>query len=261
MTSTLDFAAEISGFMAAACKALYWHEGVKTWPQKSLQGGSCFVLRLPGGLVGVTAAHVVAAYRTAQAEASSLVVCQLGYAPFNLSKHIIDLDDDLDIATFAVSQSVVDLARIAPLDCTVRWPPPAPRRGSFVTLIGFPELLRRSHPGDRVEFQAYGGFTAVEDVTERDIMLVYDPSRERPLAGVPELPPLHLNLSGASGGLVFEHEFRNGLFNWWPVGLIVKGPGAQTQGLDIDMIVPRQLRFVRADGSIVRAPEDWLPPR
>ena len=72
----------------------------------------------------VTADHVYATYLEDLGQNSSLV-CQLGVLPFDLNDALIDRDQDLDIATFAISEA--NLARIpgTPVDCTGDWPPRA----------------------------------------------------------------------------------------------------------------------------------------
>jgi hypothetical protein len=65
----------IQDFLIKSCKVIYWHD--RNWPPpKPLRGGSCFVLRFPHRLVGVTARHVVQAYREAKPQIATLV-CQL----------------------------------------------------------------------------------------------------------------------------------------------------------------------------------------
>jgi hypothetical protein len=74
-----------------------------TRSSKEIVGASCFVLRFATGLVGVTAAHVIREYQKAKAATPSLV-CQLHLMPFDLDGALVDINDDLDIATFAISE-------------------------------------------------------------------------------------------------------------------------------------------------------------
>jgi hypothetical protein len=64
-----------------------------------LRNGSAFLTDLGHGVLAVTASHVFREYceakRTAQA-----IGCELGNALFDPEAHLLDCNDDLDIATF-----------------------------------------------------------------------------------------------------------------------------------------------------------------
>ncbi len=123
--------------------------------------------------------------------------------------------------------------------------------------------MRVTHPDKSVESRAYGGLPAVEDVTDREIITTYDPSRDKPLHGLPA-PPLGLNLSGCSGGPVLMHGTRNGLIRWFPVGLIsggvdhdndvALGQGEINRGenAEFDIVRIRRINFIRPDGTLER---------
>lgn len=260
----IEAASAVSDFTLQICAPLYWHDRRTPFPKKII-GGSCFILRFANRLVGVTAAHVVHAYENAREQTSTLV-CQLRLMEFALHDAIIDRDDELDIATFALSEAELQKIEGTAVDCRQQWPPPKPdvRRG--LSLAGFPQETIVTSLDRSVVFGAYGGLTMVEDVSERDILITYDPSRERQLGNNP-LPPLGFNMSGCSGGPVLMQGTRNGLLRWFPVGIINAGPrrtecdqrgDAQT----FDMIRARRIHFIREDGTIDRpASGGWLPGR
>src|SRR6266481_2016179 len=95
--------------------------------QKEVCGASCFMVRFPERLIMVTADHVFAKYQEDLEQTSSLV-CQLGVMPFDLNDALIDRDRDLDIATFAISETQLAQIPGIPLDCTGKWRPPTPER-------------------------------------------------------------------------------------------------------------------------------------
>src|ERR1700736_6499546 len=91
-------------FTLNACVSLYWLDQLKPWP-KWIRGGTCFIIRFVKHLVGVTAAHVVREFRDSSAQNRG-VICQLHGVPFDLNSAVIDIDEDMDIATFAVSDEL-----------------------------------------------------------------------------------------------------------------------------------------------------------
>lgn len=256
-----EFLNEVSKFTLRACMPLYWHDRRVPFP-KDMRGGSCFILRFGARLVGITAAHVLQAYRDARAQ-NSAIVCQLRLMPFALHDAVIDCDADLDIATFSLSEEELKETDATPIDCTGQWPPPAPTRMRAVSLAGFPEKLRVTHADRSAIFSAYGGLPAIEDFSEKEIILTFDPSHAEPLNGLP-LPPLGLNMSGCSGGLALMHGQRNGLHRWFPIGLITRGSNRDSgdergEAVSFDMIRVRRIHFVREDGTIERLDTGWLP--
>ena len=70
----------------------------------------------------VTAAHVVRQFQRAKAETASLV-CQLHVMPFDLESAIIDINETLDIATFAISEPDLRASRSEAFDVSAHRPP------------------------------------------------------------------------------------------------------------------------------------------
>ena len=93
----------ISNFTLRVCTPIYWHDRRRPFP-KDVQGASCFFLRFDERTVGITADHVVDAYHTARAQ-SPTIVCQVRLAEFDLDAALIDRDQRLDLATFAMSDT------------------------------------------------------------------------------------------------------------------------------------------------------------
>src|SRR5260370_29688997 len=129
----------MSDFTLEVCVPLYWHDRLLPWP-KPVTGASSFILRFAEQLIVVTAAHVFRIYE-AQLKQNGALICQLRLLPYDLANALIDITDDLDIATFRLSEA--ELAQIpgVPVDCRAQWPPPPPQGGSGLSLAGFPHLL------------------------------------------------------------------------------------------------------------------------
>jgi hypothetical protein len=262
MPSNADCRKERADFTLRICAPLYWHDRTLPFP-KELRGGSCFFLRFGAGLVGVTANHVLEIYR-AKLKQTPNVVCQLRLMPFALNDAVIDSDDELDIATFGVSEDELTQIQGTALDCRRQWPPPHPERMGAVSLAGFPEVIREINPTDRsAQFRAYGALSAIEDFSEREILVTCDPSRDQPLIRDVDPPPSGFNMSGCSGGPALMQGERNGLHRWFPVGIIVKGSRSDATGeaRTFDYIRVRRIHFIQEDGHIHHSEIGWLPLR
>lgn len=243
---------------AKTCGPIYWHDVTVPAP-KPLRGGSCFVLRFPSRLVGITAAHVVSAYERNASDVSTLI-CQFWRMPFDLRGAVIDIDHDLDIATFSVSEALLADSGLIALDCTGPWPPPEPANGMLLSVAGFPEVGRIANPDRSAVLQIYIGLTVIDHVSDREIFTAYDPERSYD-HGDKGLPPLGLNLSGCSGGLALVHGIFGGLHRWFPAGLVAAGPNDRqpNESLPVDLMRIRRVNLVRADGTIRRPNTGWLP--
>jgi hypothetical protein len=215
---------EIASLTLRVARPLIWHDRTEGWP-KLLHGGTCFFLRFERGIIGVTANHVISAYKSAAATNPN-TVCQLRNSPaFDLVGAIIARDAARDIATFAVSEAVLLHIEAIPLDCRGSWPPPEPQHLSLLSVCGFPESMRIPRADRSAEFLAWGALAAVECITPDEILITYDPAIVKPAVWAPTLPELGFNLSGCSGGPVILHDNRNGLHRWFAVGLIAEGRG------------------------------------
>src|SRR5260370_1026690 len=111
-----------------------------------LRNGSAFLVDLGQGVLAITAAHVFREYceakRTAQA-----IGCQLGNALFDPEAQLFECNDDLDIATFAVSPAMVGQIDkpVVPAD-PPNWAPLNPVEKEFAFLAGFPAQTRGMSP-------------------------------------------------------------------------------------------------------------------
>ncbi len=97
-------------------RPVWWYDWQKRFEQLKITGATCFVLKFKTRYVGVTAAHVIKELLEARRYTPSLD-CRLQLMPFNLLNAIIDINDDLDIATFSISEQQVQTAEfgLAPL--------------------------------------------------------------------------------------------------------------------------------------------------
>jgi len=253
-----EFLNRVSDFTLHACMPLYWHDRLLPWP-KPITGASCFVLKFVEQLVVVTAAHVFRVYE-AHLKQNPKLVCQLRLLPYDLLNALIDIDDDLDIATFRLSDAELDRVRGFPVDCRPQWPPPKPECGRALSLAGFPELIRQVYSDGSGIFQAYGALAVIDAFSDRQIITTYDPTRDQPLtAGIP-IPPLGFNMSGCSGGIVLMPEIRGRECRLFAVGLIAHGSRDIQPSEDRrnDTILIRRIHRILPDGTLDRRPDRCL---
>jgi hypothetical protein len=156
------FRQEIAAAGLRYARPVCWHDNNQTFP-KEIVGASCFVLRFADRLVGVTAAHVVREFQKAKATTPS-IVCQLHLMPFDLEAALINNDDGLDVATFAISERQLKTTLTDAFDVSSRWPlDGVVTRDASIQLIGYPENIRVIDSVERsAVFNAWGALDFIE---------------------------------------------------------------------------------------------------
>lgn len=241
----------LSKHVLRVARPFFWHVN-----KDNIKGGSAFILQFERGYVAVTCNHVLEQYEQAL-KRDAQTICQLGKCQVRPERSLIARDERLDIATFQVSQSQIKQADVHPVDCRNHWPPPEVAKGDAIKLIGFLDETRTAD-----DMPAWGALAVADEITDKDIITIYDPKIALVTGlGVPK-PPIGLNMSGCSGGPCFLVKVKR-LMAWYPVGMIYRGP-RKVEGVDagefasFDQIRIRRLHFLRSDGTI----EDeggWLP--
>src|SRR5262245_6898367 len=245
-----DLRARLKMLGLSVCKSLFWHESTRPFP-KPVTGASCFIVRIEGRYIGITAGHVVELFREAR-RANPAINCQLMHANLDLERTIVGRSEKRDVATFEVPPELIDEGlRPGIIDC-LDWPPPPPVKGAPAMFIGYPEGMRTITGSTDANFGAWSIFEFIEDVTWREVVVVYDPSRSKSSLEDKELPPPTLNLSGCSGGPALTVEVRNGELLVHPAGVIIRGPGGGSKGEFEDFAIVRAARLdcIRSDGTI-----------
>jgi len=253
-----EFRKEIADRSLRLARPIYWHDNALPFP-KQMTGATCFFLQFQDRYIGVTAAHVVRAFLQTKASTPELV-CQLHLIHFDLEGALIDIDDKLDIATFAMTEKDINQSLSEAFDVSASWPAEdVLKQGAAVYLVGYPENIRLIDAAERSAiFQAWGAFEVVADFTGDEIIVVYEPGK---VIGAPTKPPLGYNMSGCSGGPAVIHFDRNGLHRWEPIGLIMAGPReGHGEAAEFDMIRVRRIDCIEPDGRLRRSADTgWLP--
>jgi hypothetical protein len=235
-----------------------WHDPTIPYP-KYVKVASCFALKFRERLIGVTAAHVVDAYRETRKKIPTLT-CQLrNLCDFDLEGALIDYDLRIDLATFALTEAQLATIQSPAFNCQNYWPPPEPRDGNWVSFAGFAECLLRPDEKFRVNTDNLAGGVSSIQVGEREIRMILDPRTVKAVEGIPMLPP-GTSLSGCSGAPVIMAvlEFIDGKprpIDFTVVGTIVDSTHPEkSQGeiAEYPSIIARRMECLQPDGKLVR---------
>lgn len=239
--------------------ALYWHTQDAPWP-RHLRGGTCFAVRTSKRLFGVTTAHVIRDHEVSKARGAPLIG-QLCDMPFDIEEAIIAIDDDLDVATFELTEEQLRAIRREAFNVGADWPPPVPVIGDMIGIIGFPEVMREKLSSQHSVFKAYAMFEFLQDIGERELVLSVDPQHFQYAVTETGMPPIDLNLSGASGGPAVLYRVVDGIVSCWPVAAIAHGKGMASDGASAGfaMIRCRRIDMLKPDGTLAPNSNDWLP--
>lgn len=245
-----------------------WHDP-RIPPPKYRKAASCFALKFPERLIGVTAAHVVQAYRMAGLHIPALT-CQLrNLCDFDLEGALIDCDRDIDLATFALTEAQLSEIHSPAFNCQKVWPPPEPQVGWAAAFAGFAEYLFRPDENFRVNTDCVaGGASLIGGVGKSDIRMTYEPSTTKSVEGIPMIPR-GVSLSGCSGAplVVAVQEFIDGKprpLAFTVIGAIIDSTNQQKsrgESAEYVSIVARRLDCIQPDGKLIRPNSgQWLPP-
>lgn len=251
---------ELTSFTLKVANPIIWHDRKAGWPRR-IYGGTCFFLRFADGIIGVTASHVVESLKQETA-GNCNIVCQIRTSkPIDLASLVIDSCSKQDIATFRVSDELVEEIGATVLDCRDGWPPLGSLEGRTVTFCGFPEAERAAAEPGAVTLFSCGGFGIVDAENEMDLKVTYDPARDEEAPWTPWKKPLGYNMSGCSGGPVLSHGTHNGLQRWFAIAMIISGPKGKGAGDSEgwETIIMRRINTIRSDGTIKHEDSGWLP--
>lgn len=139
--------------------------------RNSINNGTIFFVDFGQGILGITAAHVYKAYLDKKQNAN--FICQIGGLRFNPEDHLIDVDYNLDIATFNIDRNII-IALNKQVHSPLNWPPKImPKQGDDVFLAGFPAIYRAPSGKNDVEFGSAMHMLIVDSVNDRYIRCSY----------------------------------------------------------------------------------------
>jgi hypothetical protein len=215
-----------------------------------VKSATVFFIDCGDGPFAVTAAHVVDEIFDDQA-AGRVLLCQMANVPIDPVDRLIDMDEDLDLATFRVDPREIAAARSVPLTIPKgRWPPPAPKIGSGVLFSGYPGHERLREGPRRLNFGIYAAAVLATSVGDRDIKCQIE--REHMVATLAkEIPAPYYDLGGISGAPLLTLVESNGVVTWQLGGVIYEAYAGEELGMG--MIVARRADFIGASGKLNRS--------
>jgi hypothetical protein len=225
------------------CRPLFWYEPPVSDPSRILSFGTVSLVHTGERPLGITAAHVVAAYLEARSVNGDLVV-QIGNKVGPLHERIIDRSDSLDLCTLDFSEVEIEGMGGSLHRSPYPWPPKPPEKGRGVFFAGYPNVSQDA-PERRLTWDCASGLLIADSVEPDRIMMALDRAYWEPDPTLRE-PAEDERWGGLSGGPLFSLVQSDSLMSWRFSGIVVQClpiPGAQV--LRAAPITP-----VRPDGSI-----------
>ena len=217
-----------------------WYAPEEPLGSRTLGGGTICFIHTGDRLLGVTAAHIHRAC-VATFEEDPATACQIGGHSFDPMEHLIEIDDDLDLATYSLSEIQTNAAG-ADIHAPPTWPP-EPTEDLYM-IGGWPwrSTVERAGSSTHDFLLLIGQLNSRSDrilgmETHRSTSLPY---------GSASLPP-DLNIGGMSGGPMYMLTLEP-LIRLEMVGIIYEYHESY------EFILARPLSRVAADGSLNRDP-------
>jgi len=215
----------------------------------ALRNGSAFLVNRGSGVFAVTAAHVLAEYISTKTNAE-MIGCQLGNVEFNPEARLIRRNDNLDIATFRVTErEATEIGKAIVISEPSIWEPLAPAAGNFAFFAGFPAQNRgTSSSGDFIT-APYFAMPSISSVTDHQITCRFEREKLIDLSGQ-GLPPQGYDIGGVSGGpllmptLVRESGVEGVI--WRLAGVVVQAAAGEM----FEQIVAVRSSYIQRDGKV-----------
>ena len=233
--------------------ALYWVQPVQGSGVRA-HNGSIFFIDTRVRVLGVTAAHVIRGYENAR----KIGAGPLLYGPgtvLDLSTRLIDLDDQIDIATLAFTEADVRASgHIVFGGADPLWPPRPPDQDKGIYFAGFPGDGTVWLDPVSISFGMLRGSGVASSVSERDISMLTEREYWMPVRGE-DLPTPNFDFRGMSGGPMVTVVESGGIRSWRLAGVLYEGPNPaqdmhSIEGLEI--IKARRADFILSDGRLDR---------
>jgi hypothetical protein len=188
--------------------------------------------------MAITAAHVVRRYEAAHSAAMWPMQLQLMSAALNMD--VIDISDDLDLATLVIDDKLLPLIGkdVEPLSA---WPPRVPQEGRGILLAGYPGVDRLQPEPMEVNWGLFPVLGVAWRASGDEITWVADRDGD-----IKTDLPLEHPLYGISGGpLIGLFESASHLVRSVLSGIIIK------VHQELEKVIARPATFISEDGSII----------
>lgn len=205
--------------LADCCVPIYWFKlGTKDFSIS--HNGTLTIVQTPKVILGVTAAHVFRGYE-ADRKSGSVRLQLMNEVVDDLDKCLIDISDELDLATFSLDEALVKRLRRTPLGV---WPPRPPQEGKGIMISGFPAVERIEAKNFEVNFGLFTALGVARTVTEKQITWLLEREFQLANARIPAPPPEY-ELGGISGGpLISWFESPTSVTHHCLSGIVIEHP-------------------------------------
>jgi hypothetical protein len=169
--------------------------------RSSVRSASGFFVRINDRVYLGTADHVWRSFleRVAQGQG---VIFQAGGLRIEADRPEVVRDPDRDVAFIPISKSETRRCKHTISSAARGWPPPLPKKDTYVVFSGCPEVLRDHASDSSLEFGYYSAIMRVTTASEAHIVCQFE--REIWVTDYRKIPPPGTDLSGMSGGPVFS---------------------------------------------------------
>ena len=237
-----QYGREIANVASSYTSPIYWISP----RNRKINNGSIFFLDFGDRPFAVTADHVYQGYLDSKDNDPS-TKCQIGNIVFSPLERLIDRDKELDIATFFVEKTEIEIDNktVHMVDIN-SWPPKPPEVGKGIFFAGYPGEDRtvQIKNGFEINFGTYVGVLVATTIKDRDIICQYEREEVINMFGDSVLP-YPQSLSGLSGAplwtLVQTHNFS------WRLGGIIYQFSSE-----FELLYARRPDCLLADGRIKR---------
>lgn len=241
-------------FVLSLTAPLYWI--IRGTEGYRVRNGSAFFLNTGEGVFAVTANHVIAGWKR-DCENSNVVALQLGIdlpIDFDGQHGFIAAHDEIDIATFRISEREIASIGKTPLTGYQRaWPPLPPGQDRGIYFGGFPGMETIKLSQNEISFGATAGGGVASSISEKDVSSLVERRNMIPVLGR-NLPPENFDFGGISGGPMLTVVEQNGLRSWSLAGIIHEGPNPTSDALPaidgLEIIKARRAHFILPDGTL-----------
>lgn len=234
--------------LAGCCVPVYWfRRGTKDFAIS--HNGTLTIVRTPKRLLGITAAHVVQQFM--QDSKNGPIRLQLNNEVVDdLPARIIDMSENIDVATIALDEHLVKRLNKTPLS---DWPPRPPQEGKGIMIAGFPGVERIESKDFAVSFGLFTALGVARTVTDCQITWLMERESLLPNNKIP-VPPLAYDLGGISGGpLISWFETESHVAHHCLSGIVIQHPDYQ-KNPDmplIERLIARRAEAIAESGMIV----------
>lgn len=224
----------------------FWYDPERRTRSRTMGGGTVCFVDTGVRFLGLTAAHVHRAY-TKALERDPGLGCQIGGHSFRPFEHLIDIDDDLDLATYRLSEIQANAVG-AYFHSPPAWPPEPSEDDDLVMVGGWPwrSVVEQAGSSTR-DFVHFIGRSV--GTSKNNLSVALHRSTSVPY-GSRSLNP-DLNLGGMSGGAmcVLRH-----LLNPLKVARQeLVGVVYELSPKLSDLTLARPLTRIAADGRLIRS--------